>query len=129
MAARTHAVVGMQHRISQSARRMMAAKLDEYGPFAVKLIREPENPHDYWALKVVIRQEDNPYDRIHIGYIAREAAAVYSPKLDLGEISVNRAYLMWIDPEEAEAEIRIFFAPRAKTKGRKTGQPGRKRRT
>jgi hypothetical protein len=124
-----HELMGMRHRVPIESRRMMKKALAERGPFQLKVSREPENAKDYWALKVTIREAGNPYDKIHIGYVPRKAAEVYAPLLDKGEIKIKDAWLMSLDPEDGEAEIMLNLRVPLKMKGRKTGQPSRKRVT
>lgn len=71
-------VVGIQHRVTMSTRRMMIDRL----PITVALVREPENAHDENAIKVVIAETGNPYNKLHIGYVKATEAQVWAEHLD-----------------------------------------------
>lgn len=71
-------VVGIQHRVTMSTRRMMIDHL----PITVALVREPENAHDEDAIKVVVNEKGNPYNKLHIGYVKATEAAVWAEHLD-----------------------------------------------
>jgi len=49
------------------------------------LEREPSNPHDRYAIKVIYEEVlDTLTGRIHIGYIAKEKACRIAPYMDAG---------------------------------------------
>jgi hypothetical protein len=102
-------VVGTDHRVSISTRQMMR----EHLPMPVKLEREPDNPVDPRAIKVVIadgptaKGVQNPYKGLHIGYLRRAIATVYAPLLDRGEIKVASATLVDLEPRGSEGEVRV----------------------
>jgi len=70
------ACVGMHFRGAQAQE--IVALLDETS--VLSLEREPENPYDAYAIKVI-------FSDIHIGYIERGQAAWISPLLDEGNVA------------------------------------------
>lgn len=66
-------VVGMHFR--GGGAKDIAAAASETTPFTLE--REPENPYDVYAIKVLVEDQ-------HIGYIERGQAAWISPLLDDG---------------------------------------------
>ena len=50
-------------------------------PVGLLLEREPMNPHDGMAIKVLYDTESGP---VHIGYVERERAAFIAPWMDQG---------------------------------------------
>jgi len=99
----TISVVGMQHRMLPETRRIVAARVKEIGPVEVELIREPENPHDPNAIKVII--DAGPYKNMHIGYVPRRVAEILAPKIDKQEVEWGMCLLMEVMPEDGEGEI------------------------
>lgn len=107
----------------------MHKRLEEFGPFPLQVFREDTNPEDENALKVTIDERGNPYDGFHIGYVAREAAAVYSPKLDKGEMRIAEAWLHGFDVEAGTGVIRLKLKVSLSMRQKKSAQPSRKPRT
>ena len=67
-------VVGMHFR-GQHAKAAVESFLP---PLELQLEREPRNPHDEFAIKVL-------YNGEHIGYVERGQAAFISPRIDEGQ--------------------------------------------
>ena len=67
-------VVGMHFRGAHA----VAAVGSLVPPVELQLEREPQNPHDEFAIKVMYQDE-------HIGYIERGQAAFISPRIDDGQ--------------------------------------------
>jgi len=105
-------MVGMQHRLTMSTRRMLRGHVAE-APVICMLEREPGNPADENALMVKVHDVDSPYDKMHIGYVPRKVAAEMSPRIDSGEIVVTVAYLVDVMPEDGEGGLQV----RIKTAG------------
>ena len=66
---------GSNHRPLDAQGLVLA--LEENAPLIIE--REPENPYDVHAIKVL-----HPTDRVHIGYVAREVAKEIAPLMDVG---------------------------------------------
>lgn len=98
-------VVGLQYRVTMSTRRMIADKLDKEGPVKCLLEREPNNPHDSMAIRVVI--SEGPYRNLHIGYLRRVVSQVWGKLMDSGKLVFKEAYLLEVWPHEGEAEILV----------------------
>ena len=101
-------VVGMQHRLTMSTRRMLKSHVEE-APLTCKIEREPLNPADRNALMVVVNEKGSPYDGMHIGYVPRGIAEEYGPLVDKGEIVFGHAYLSSLDMDYGEGELTIKF--------------------
>jgi hypothetical protein len=100
-------VVGIQYRVTKPTRRMIRDHL----PFKVELEREPTNNHDPNALKVVIAKHfDNPYARMHLGYVRKQRAGMLSPALDAGKAQIHEAWVTSLDAEEAVAEMLVTIS-------------------
>lgn len=67
-------IVGMHFRGSHA----VATVSSFLPPVELQLEREPQNPHDEFAIKVL-------YDGEHIGYVERGQAAFISPQIDAGQ--------------------------------------------
>lgn len=98
-------VVGIQHRVTMSTRKMIADKLDKEGPVKCKLLREPDNSHDKLAIKVLI--SEGVYKNLHLGYIRRVVNQVWTPLIDSGKLVVKTGWLIELWPSEGEAEILV----------------------
>src|SRR3954470_21608575 len=107
------AVVGVQHRITMSTRKLIAAKVKAEDGLGCVLFRERDNPHDENAIKVLI--DDDPYRELHIGYLPRKVAAVIAPKWDSGKVEIKRVVLVGMTPHEGEGEVKVTFSVRKKT--------------
>jgi hypothetical protein len=107
-------VVGMQHRLTMSTRRLMVGYLRKCDRIGVMLIREPDNNADENAIKVVIR--DTPYKGMHIGYLPKTVASVYAPALDEMLIQVIDSWVWEVNPDEGTASLVIRFGKHGKVK-------------
>jgi hypothetical protein len=99
-------VKGMKFRVTPKMVIAMAKDL----PIAVVIEREPENPYDENAIRVVAVEP--PWVKAHgpmqIGYIAKEVAAVYAPLMDFEEFPFHLAgEIILIDEAEGEATLRL----------------------
>lgn len=105
-------VVGMQHRVTMSTRRMMAAHIKENGPLTCVLKRERHNSHDENAIMVLVAE--GPYERMQIGYLRRGVAAVYAKLMDREEIVIDDANLVEVWPQDGEGELLVYVKANAK---------------
>jgi hypothetical protein len=81
-------VVGVQFRTSKESREILR-RLVERGGVTVTLDREPDNPHDEYAIRVLIERAKGDRGRFgnrRIGYIRATTAAKLAPRLDSGDI-------------------------------------------
>lgn len=92
-------MVGFNHRAIAETRREIAAEC----PLAVALIREPDNPHDPSA--IMVHLQEKPWKGMHVGYVPRALAGMLALKIDLDEISIERAWLQEVDPEEGTGQL------------------------
>jgi hypothetical protein len=107
-------VVGIQHRVTMVTRRMIAAKLREEGPMKCHLVREPSNPHDENAIKVMI--SEGAFKGLHLGYVTRAVASVLAPRLTKGTAVFKSGYIVTLDPRDGEAEMVVkLYVSNAKT--------------
>jgi hypothetical protein len=116
-------VVGLRFRFTKSARRALADMLASRGSIpGVKLVREPDNPKDGNAIKVMLPQ------RIlggkQLGYIRAPAAAMLAPKMDAGRLKVHGATLLELraddDWNSGELHIRFMDVPLPRKRSRST---------
>lgn len=98
-------VVGMQYRVSMSARRMIRSWVTEHGTMDVYLAREPDNPKDENAIKVVAREK--PYRGIHLGYVPRAVSEIYATALDNLKVRIIDSYITAVQPEEGTATLHL----------------------
>jgi len=70
-------VVGVSHRNDNGSSRQEIVRGCSVGE-ALRLVREPENPHDPNAIRVCTRDGDQ------IGFLAADVAARLAPRLDAG---------------------------------------------
>lgn len=90
-------VVGMNYRVTAGT---MEGLMDDL-PLRCELEREPRNPNDPNAIKVMVTERPwaKPHGNFHVGYLPREVAKEYAPLMDRGEFPFNSAYLTEIDAE------------------------------
>lgn len=98
-------VVGLQHRVTMTTRRMMAARISDGGPMEVKLEREPDNHVDPNAIRVIVT--GGPYSKLHIGYVPRRVAEILAPALDKKQAELGMCLLTGVTPEDGEGELLI----------------------
>lgn len=108
-------VVGLQHRITPSTRRMLADAC-ESDTISTVIEREPDNIADEHAIKVVI--SGKPYKGLHIGYIPRATAAIMAPAIDQDDIDISsaRGEITEVDPQNGTATMLLQFKAAVKTK-------------
>lgn len=101
-------VVGLQHRLTPSTRRLLADATREKVIEAM-IEREPENAYDENAIKVVI--SGSPYKGMHIGYIPRGVAAIMAPAIDQGSIDISTAKgsIVEVEPMDGTATMLLEF--------------------
>jgi HIRAN domain len=101
-------VVGLQYRLTKSARRQMAMMV----PFSVGLRRELENPHDENAIAVHLT--DSKLKAIglgfHIGYLRRRLAERLAPSLDDMSVVVESAMVVELDAEDGVGEVAVTLS-------------------
>src|SRR4051794_26498627 len=83
-------VAGIRHRLDVSS----LALLGESLPIKAMLIREPENPADPNAIKVVVKR-----GHIHMGYVPAGIAVALAPRLDAGKTEVVSCKVIDIDSD------------------------------
>lgn len=114
---RTFDVVGLQYRVTKPVRRMLV----EHLPFTVELKREPENTHDHNAIAVLIADESVPFDKMKLGYLRKEVAAVLASPWDDGDIWAVEARMIDIDPEDGIGQAKIWLNENEKSAFDKLG--------
>lgn len=112
-------VVGLQFRWKKSGREMLAQNV----PIPVALEREPDNPADPNAVKVVI-MGDYKLTRlrgVHLGYLRRNIAELLAPKLDAGTIESVKLWVTEVEPDSGDATLQARFRdiPSGRKKARK----------
>jgi len=103
-------VVGMSYRLTTDTLRELSHK----PPMNVILEREPNNPHDEYAIKVLLG--DKRKTARHIGYVARQTAKVLAPRMDKGRFPFTEILLTDVDPSTGRGQILLRKGPRAKGK-------------
>lgn len=107
--SKTFDVVGLNHRILPGTQRMIADAVDER-EVKVKLEREPDNPYDHNAIKVIVVDKKLFDDsEIFIGYLRRRTASVFAHGLDSGTLKVKRCVLKVVYPERGEGKLSVWF--------------------
>lgn len=101
----TLSVVGIEYRVTLTTRQMVLARMEDAGPIACRLEREPTNTHDRNAIKVIIAEK--PYAKLHLGYLRRQIAQVLAKPLDRGVVVVKEAHLVELWPRDGEGEILV----------------------
>jgi hypothetical protein len=100
-------VVGISYRLTVDGMREMQERL----PLICTLEREPENIHDENAVKVVITEGEI----FHLGYLARQTAAVFAPTMDEGTFPFEPSELLTdIDEESGRGTILLQRRPKRK---------------
>lgn len=84
--------VGFQHRVKRDGRRALAGIL----PVRVRLVREPDNPMDENAVRV-IHADTGVLGGSHIGYVAAAEAAIVAPLMDTRKLVFKSATLVSLD--------------------------------
>ena len=97
------AVVGMLYRTDTTTLR----RIEKHLPVPCWLVREPRNPNDKNA--IAVRLDDPTFPDFKIGYIARDTAAKFAPRLDGKKIEISNAQLREMDPERGFGEMEISF--------------------
>ena len=110
-------IVGMKYRVSVSTRRMIVTHVEEETVECL-LVREPENAHDENAVKVII--DTPPYAGFHIGYIAKEVAAVLAPMLDDPDYTVAVCIITEMDAVDATAMLHVALKTPTRAKKKKS---------
>jgi hypothetical protein len=97
-------VVGVNHHLKKEDQE----KLAQLVPLHAVLERQPENPHDENAIKVMV-VDDRLRQRYFVGYLRRQVAAVLAGGLDNGTRKVQQARLEKLDPERGMGEIFVVL--------------------
>lgn len=100
----TLSVVGIQHYLTLSTRRMMNPHL----PLKCALIREPTNPADPNAIRVEV-SEVGPYKGLKLGHMRRQVAEVWADFMDEGKLVITEAWLLEFDSRLETGELLIKF--------------------
>lgn len=100
-------VVGMLHRLTISTLRKLSEALNENGELKCRLERDPENPHDANAVRVIVIEK--PWAKAHaglfIGYIKRESASVIAPVMDAGDWDFTHVRLWSVEAEHGTGQL------------------------
>ena len=103
-------MVGLQYRMKQEARKVLAHVVDSEDGIECKLVPEPTNPVDPKAVKVVgVDVDQYRYTNVHLGYINRPVNEKLFDAI-MGGIRVLSCYLTWVDPEQGEGELTVTLA-------------------
>jgi hypothetical protein len=96
-------VVGVYYRVTQDTMDSLASDT----PLHCKIEREPKNPHDPNAIKVIVTEKPyaKTHEGMHIGYVGRPTATVIAPELDDGTFPYTDAWLTSLDPESGRGEL------------------------
>lgn len=94
-------VKGIMYYVTPSTLKLMAKQT----PMPVRLEREPGNPHDHNAIKVIL--DVKPWKDFHIGHVAKVTAAALAPKMDSGAFNPEEAWLMWVNPDKSTAGVLV----------------------
>jgi hypothetical protein len=100
-------VVGLQFRWRVEGR----ITLQRNCPIPVRLEREPDNPKDENAIKVLI-DADYKLKALkgkHLGYLRRDTAALLAPRLDAGTLEPVKLWVTEVDPPTGEATLEARF--------------------
>jgi hypothetical protein len=107
MPARIFDVVGMNHRVSLEACENLARQTErDRQSLKCELQREPTNPVDPRAVKVVVTDERAKH-KGHIGYLRRKVASVIAPALDRGTAEVASCRLIYVNVEHGWGRIEL----------------------
>lgn len=99
--------VGLQFRWKKTGRDTLARSV----PFKVDFEREPDNVNDPNAIKVILAS-DHKLTRLrgsHLGYLRRQTAELFAPKLDNGTMEVVTIWVTDIDVEHSNATLDCRF--------------------
>lgn len=106
-------VVGLDYRMSEQAQLTLKV-LVESEPLKCKLTRQPKNPKDKNAIKVIC--DDPRLEKtykltgpppLHVGYLRKEVAAVIAPSLDNESIEITFCRLVGVDAEDGRASVLV----------------------
>lgn len=92
-------VVGMHYRLTPSTLKLLSRDL----PLLCELQREPDNPHDSNAVKIVVIEGKK--QGMHLGYIARATATVVAEAMDDDDWPYTEAWLTSVDIPEGSGEL------------------------
>jgi HIRAN domain len=100
-------VVGLQYRMSRDARYMLAG----YAPFKVRVERDPKNSKDENAIAVYTLDEPKAFQRMQLGYLPKDVAAVLAPALDNESVAITDATVMAMRAVEGDGELKLRIKP------------------
>jgi HIRAN domain len=95
-------VVGLNYRVNPDNQTKLAGVV----PVIVEFEREPFNPHDKNAIKVILQSWKPGF---HIGYVPKDIAAKLAPQLDEGRVKVSLASLEYVDDEAGNGTMDVFL--------------------
>lgn len=101
----TVTVKGLDYRVTSETQKTMAEVL----PLKARLEREPSNPSDANAIKVILL--DKPWSDFHIGYLSRQVAEEFAPLMDKGLLKISKATITEMDGD-GEATIKLVGVKR-----------------
>lgn len=123
--------VGLQFRWKKTGREMLARSV----PILVDLVREPDNPSDENAIKVVIawKFKFKGLRGRQLGYLRKSTASLFAARLDAGTLEVVKIWATAIDAEHGNATLDCRFRdlpapkrPKQAKKSHLTNRPGRR---
>jgi hypothetical protein len=99
--------VGMQFRWKMTGRETLARSV----PFLADLEREPDNPMDENAIKVIIAGDKKltALKGKHLGYLRAKTAEQFAPWFDEGQIEVVKIWVTAINPQSGDATLDCRF--------------------
>lgn len=101
-------VVGMNFRCDEQSRKTLSRKC----PFTVELEREPDNRSDENAIRVIVAKDSKKLMVMrgtHIGYLRRNVAALFAPRLDDGSIEATALVVTEVNVLDSHATIEGRF--------------------
>lgn len=99
-------LVGMNYRLTLKTIEQIEQEL----PVRCQLEREPKNPHDENAIKVLLKFGN--WKNLHLGYIAKETAKVIAPAMDAGTFRNKDAWLITVDIDAGRGEMLLRRKPK-----------------
>lgn len=104
-------LVGVKYRTSASVRKYLVQHL----PIRIRLEHERDNIQDANAIAAYVDDREVPYHGMKLGYLRRQVAAVWAPALDSGTLTIHKAYLYELDPDEGIGELLITLSGNGKS--------------
>jgi HIRAN domain len=103
-------VVGMRHHMTPST----LQELERECPLKCRLKREVQNIHDENAIAVVCLEK--PWAKMKIGYVPRDVAAEFAPRVDTGRLEFHDVWLTGVDVSSGVGDLKLSLR-KVKTPG------------